>query len=161
MAAIGNVNSAIPAANTTVVNNNTNQELGKYEFLKILAAQLQNQDPTNPMDNKDFIAQLAQFSTLEQMQNMSESFNAFGAELKSMLVQQTSANDSLLVMQAASLIGKHAAAQVDNVNIEGRVDSIIIKGSIPYALINAMTVPLSSITEIYSENVETAEPGVI
>ncbi|MGL4523579.1 MAG: flagellar hook assembly protein FlgD [Bacilli bacterium] len=44
--------------------------LGKDEFLKILVTQLQNQDPMSPMDDKDFIAQMAQFSSLEQMMNL-------------------------------------------------------------------------------------------
>ncbi len=158
MAAIESVNSVVSAAGTTVINNKTTQELGKYEFFKILAAELQNQDPSNPMDNKDFIAQLAQFSTLEQMQNMSAVFSDLNVDVKSFLEQQTRASDSLLLMQSASLIGKNAVAQVDDTNIEGRVDSIIIKDSIPYAIIDAMTVPLNSITKIYSEHVE---PGVI
>lgn len=51
--------------------------LGKDEFLKILIAQLQNQDPLNPMDDREFIAQMAQFSSLEQMMNMSKSLDAF------------------------------------------------------------------------------------
>ncbi|MFJ7667767.1 flagellar hook assembly protein FlgD [Lysinibacillus sp. NPDC097195] len=49
-----------------------NSELGKDAFLKLLITQLQNQDPTNPMDDRDFIAQMAQFSSLEQMQNMTK-----------------------------------------------------------------------------------------
>ncbi|MDP4083039.1 MAG: flagellar hook assembly protein FlgD [Bacillota bacterium] len=44
--------------------------LGKDDFLKILMTQLQNQDPLNPMQDKDFVAQLATFSSLEQMTNM-------------------------------------------------------------------------------------------
>ncbi|WNS79724.1 flagellar hook assembly protein FlgD [Domibacillus sp. DTU_2020_1001157_1_SI_ALB_TIR_016] len=47
-----------------------NSSLGKDEFLKILMAQLQNQDPLNPMEDKEFIAQMAQFTSLEQMVNM-------------------------------------------------------------------------------------------
>ncbi len=49
--------------------------LGKDEFLKILMAQLQNQDPSNPMDDKQFISQMAQFSSLEQTMNMAKSID--------------------------------------------------------------------------------------
>ena len=51
--------------------------LGKDDFLKILMVQLQNQDPTNPMQDKDFIAQMATFSTLEQITNMGKSMEKF------------------------------------------------------------------------------------
>lgn len=49
-----------------------NSSLGKDAFLQILITQLQNQDPTSPMDDKEFISQMAQFSSLEQMQNMTK-----------------------------------------------------------------------------------------
>lgn len=48
-------------------------ELGKNEFLKILMTQLQNQDPLNPMDDREFISQMATFSSLEQMMTMTQS----------------------------------------------------------------------------------------
>jgi flagellar basal-body rod modification protein FlgD len=51
--------------------------LGKDDFLKILMTQLQNQDPMNPMEDKDFIAQMATFSSLEQMTNMSKTLEKF------------------------------------------------------------------------------------
>ncbi|MCJ7984766.1 hypothetical protein MUB16_13115 [Priestia sp. OVL9] len=61
----------------TQVKQTGNSSLGKDDFLKLLIAQLQNQDPMNPMQDKDFIAQMAQFSSLEQMTNMSTSLNTF------------------------------------------------------------------------------------
>ncbi|MFN3533793.1 MAG: flagellar hook assembly protein FlgD, partial [Desulfatiglandales bacterium] len=49
-----------------------NTQLGKEDFLKLLVAQLQHQDPLNPMNSTEFTAQLAQFSALEQQRNTNE-----------------------------------------------------------------------------------------
>ncbi|MDT8859022.1 flagellar hook assembly protein FlgD [Alkalihalobacillus sp. MEB130] len=69
--------------------------LGKDDFLKILITQLQNQDPSNPMDDREFIAQMAQFSSLEQMTNMNQAMQKF-------VTMQTSQN----LVQHSELIGK-------------------------------------------------------
>lgn len=69
-------------------------ELGKDEFLKLLLCQLQNQDPLNPQDDTSFIAQLAQFSALEQMTNMSATLmnsSAYSLVGKEVIVQETDA----------------------------------------------------------------------
>ncbi|GAB2563498.1 flagellar hook assembly protein FlgD [Gracilibacillus alcaliphilus] len=78
---------------TYYLNNQTNQRqvssnLGKDEFLKILMTQLQNQDPLNPMDDKEFISQMATFSSLEQLMNMSRSIELLvGNQMVSPVIQ--------------------------------------------------------------------------
>lgn len=72
-----------------------NSELGKNEFMQLLITQLQNQDPTNPQDNTQYIAQLAQFSSLEGIQTLNETVNQFATSLK-----------STQALQASSLVGR-------------------------------------------------------
>lgn len=65
--------------------------MGKDDFMKLLIAQLQNQDPTNPMKDNEFIAQMAQFSALEQTMNLSKAFEQFAvAQGQSQLIQYNS-----------------------------------------------------------------------
>ena len=66
-AATGNTNASNTSSTTTTTKDTS---LGKDDFLKMLVTQLQNQDPLKPMDDTAFVAQMAQFSSLEQMQNM-------------------------------------------------------------------------------------------
>ena len=72
--------------------------LDKNDFLKILITQLSHQDPTQPMDDKEFVAQMAQFSSLEQMTNMSEGL--------------TKVADLMLESQAVSILG--SAVDIDS-----------------------------------------------
>lgn len=83
--------------------------LDKDAFLKLLTTQLRHQDPTRPMEDREFIAQMAQFSTLEQMTNMNK-------EIVGMVRSARSA-------EAFSLLGKH----VDSYNAESnrRVSGVV------------------------------------
>jgi len=70
-------------------------ELGQDEFLKLMTTQLSNQDPFEPMDNGEFLAQIAQFGTVNGVTELNDSFNGFASGLQ-----------SSQALQAASLIGR-------------------------------------------------------
>lgn len=88
------------------------KDLGRDEFLKLLIAQLANQDPTNPQENGEFVAQLAQFSQLEETQKMSSSFGQFA-----------SAFQSTQHLQATSLVGRpvHVASDFSTLGESGAI----------------------------------------
>ncbi len=80
--------------------------LGKDDFLKLLTAQLANQDPLQPVDNQAFIAQLAQFSSLEQLQGVS-------SRLDTLLQTMGSSNQ----MSTASMVGRNVRYDTDGVDL--------------------------------------------
>ena len=65
----------------------TNDTLGKDAFLKLLIAELSNQDPLNPMEDREFVSQMATFSSLEQMQNMNKTLEGMAEANKFSAVQ--------------------------------------------------------------------------
>ncbi|MDP7040286.1 MAG: DUF2271 domain-containing protein [Myxococcota bacterium] len=89
-----------------------NESLGKDEFLKLLVAQIGHQDPLNPMDDKEFIAQLAQFSSLEQQ-------IASNKNLEMLAVGQTALANS----QITDLIGKKVRVQTTSMEIDKAGDA--------------------------------------
>ena len=87
-----------------------NNQLGKDDFLKILVTQLSHQDPTAPMEDKEFVAQMAQFSTLEQMTNLSSEFSKLSNVLSN--------------NHALSLLGKVVEIQDGESIVNGVVEEI-------------------------------------
>ena len=87
------------------------QELGRDVFLRLLVTQLESQDPTNPVENEDFIAQLAQFTSLEQTTNINEN-------LESLIGQ----NDQQNKLDLVNLIGREISAQGNIVPLQSTGD---------------------------------------
>jgi flagellar basal-body rod modification protein FlgD len=123
--------------------------LGKDDFLKILMVQLQNQDPSNPLQDKDFIAQMATFSSLEQMTNMNTSMQK--------LVQMQE-QDSLIAYSefAGREIKWHKVAESEDPNAQpsieegtGRVASIQFKnGNAVFILEDGTELTPANISEV-------------
>jgi len=91
--------------------------LGMEDFLKILLTQLTYQDPLKPMDNQEFMAQMAQFTSLEQTQQLNEKI--------SMLVTNQSA------LQSVGLIGRAIELMTDSGTLTGTVTALSLTGDAP------------------------------
>ena len=114
----------------------TSQSLGKDDFLKLLITQLSNQDPTSPMENTEFIAQMAQFSSLEQMTNMSESF--------------TQLANMLTASEASNVIGRTVEVDMNGQIMTGQVEAAT-RGTNPSVQINGMLYSMDQITKVYAD----------
>ncbi len=76
MSTIDNINESGMRVYETITTRTPNNDLGEDAFMQILVAQMSNQDPLEPTSDTEFIAQMAQFSSLEQMQNMNENMKS-------------------------------------------------------------------------------------
>lgn len=121
---------------TNTVNGRTSsQQLGKDDFLKLLLTQLTNQDPTSPMEDTQFISQMAQFSSLEQMTNMNESFKKMVGVINS--------------SQAASTLGKSVEIDIGDSTAKGMVEATSF-GENPQVMVNGMYYDMAKIKAIYN-----------
>jgi len=110
--------------------------LDKDDFLKLLIVQLTNQDPTEPMKDTEFIAQMAQFSSLEQMVNMSN-------ELA--LVSSIATRG-----QAFSMLGKAVTITEGNNTIEGIVEEVS-GGDFPQVLVNGIYYDFAAVEAVRND----------
>ncbi len=140
------VNPILPTAPTTPVStepvksgDRLSDGMGKDAFLKLMIAQLQHQDPLNPSDNTQFIAQMAQFTSLEQLNNL-----ATAGE------KQAQAN---AVTQAISMIGKTVhwntkEADGSFTDHSGSVTGVTVEDSKAYLKVGADKVLVSDVTQV-------------
>ena len=161
---MANVNSILTQTqnefNQAVSNNSTSSdELGKEQFLQLLVTQLQNQDPLNPMEDQEFIAQMAQFSSLEQLMNLNTSMEGL-----------TDATNNQQMFSATNYIGKYVTAvgnvvgKTSTTNADGTTVSEVtplyysFNGPTAGATI---TVRNSSGSVVYVENLDAQSSGTI
>ena len=114
----------------------SDQNLGKEDFLKILLTQLSHQDPSAPMEDKEFIAQMAQFSSLEQMTNIAADFAKMARMLR--------------VTEASGALGKAVEVSLENETVGGVVKAVT-RDEMPQILLNGKFYDWDQVTTIYEE----------
>jgi len=111
------------------------QTLGQDDFLKLLVTQMTSQDPMNPQKDTDFVAQMAQFSSLEQTKTM-------GSNISQLLTQQQ-------VLQANDMLGRTVSLQVDSTTVaSGTVSGVQIEAGTPKIVVNGQSFDLSQVLSI-------------
>ena len=129
---VDSFNKALAASQQRTFKN----QLDKDDFLRILLTQLTHQDPTKPMEDREFIAQMAQFSSLEQMTNMSREFG----KLQNVIASN----------QAVNLIGKIVQVLDGEDVVTGKVEEV--SGyEYPQLLVNGKYYDMSKINKIRQE----------
>lgn len=109
--------------------------LGQDDFLKLLVAQLSSQDPLNPQKDTEFIAQMAQFSALEQTKGMQTS-------LAALRTQQDFG-------QASALLGREVNLQVDkSTTVQGVVSAVNIEAGTPKIIVNDRAYDMSTLLSV-------------
>lgn len=134
--------------NTTTQTSESGNAMGKNEFLQILVAQISNQDPLSPMGDTEFIAQMAQFSSLEQMMNMAEAMGRLSSSL------------GLYASMIGKQIGWETLTDTGDVEVKtGIVDSIIVRDGQLHVVSGEEEIPLDRIISVYGEAPPAPDEG--
>jgi flagellar basal-body rod modification protein FlgD len=134
-------------AATAASNQAMSKVLGKDDFLKMLIAQLKNQDPLNPQEGAEFAAQMAQFSSLEQLTNLNTTL-------------ETQAQNSLNLFnaQAINLVGKEITAEIaagtdgtSATTITGTVTAVNFKNQTASLTVNGQEIPFTNLISVQGQ----------
>ena len=131
--------------------------LGKDDFLKLMITQLRYQNPLEPMDNTQYISQMASFSALEQMQNLNTSFEKMSALLTDYFIPQLQWQQSAQVLGKTVTYLNPAREEGQPDFLTGRVESVLARDGQIYFIINDTEVSMNSVTQVWADNDSTEE----
>ncbi len=139
MNSIPGLTSITPAASSFLDGTPTaapRQQLNQDDFLKLLTTQLSNQDPLKPMEDTQFIAQMAQFSSLQQATTLTKDFEAFSSAQK--------------ISSAQNLLAKTVSLTSDDTVVSGLVSEVRIRNGGAQIIVNGNSYDPSTVTSITS-----------
>ncbi|MBN1603447.1 MAG: hypothetical protein JW915_17690 [Chitinispirillaceae bacterium] len=110
------VSTSTPTGDRTTDIFKSKNDLGKDDFLLLLVTQLRFQDPLNPMENTEFVSQLAQFRSMESSSNIETAINNLGESFQGTVKAQNYAAQSITNTSAVSLIGKQVRLQQTSID---------------------------------------------
>lgn len=127
----GSTSKLLPAtANTDPVSNMTSND-----FLKLMIAEMQNQDPTSPMDNSQILQQLSQMQSINASKQLSDT-------LQNVVLGQG-------LLSSSALIGRSVKALTDDgQTVTGSVDKVVIEDSVPKLMVNDQKIQMKNVSEI-------------
>ncbi|NSW82413.1 MAG: flagellar hook capping protein [Syntrophothermus sp.] len=147
-------------SSTAITSAAKSQILGKDDFFKLLITELKYQDPLEPMKDREFIAQMASFSSLEQMYNMNTNLQSLSTALNSYV---STLSSNLSWQEALALLGQEIEFETAAGTACGRVESIVLKDGVPYLTVNGEQVSLAQVTSVHwssnSDEATTAPAG--
>lgn len=122
-------------------------ELGKEDFLLLLVTQMQYQDPLEPTDNTQFVAQLAQFSSLEQMSNLN----------------QTVSNNSAYALVGQEVLVRQTSSTGDVQEVQGTVQKVTLKNGEAYVTIEGQDYSYADVVQVIDQNylISTYLPNIM
>ncbi|ABI68174.1 flagellar hook capping FlgD N-terminal domain-containing protein [Syntrophomonas wolfei] len=126
-----------------------NKGLDKEAFLKLLLTELKYQDPIEPVKDKEFISQMANFSSLEQMTNLNSSFNKLSATLNSGILP------GLVMQQSSTMVGREVfyTDPDSGASSNGIISSVVFREGIPYYVIDDKEITMNNISRLGAINV--------
>ena len=142
MSTVDSIASMLDTYGVDKTSTESTEDLNKDAFLNLLVTQMQYQDPLEPTKNEDFLAQMAQFSSLEQMQNLNTSFS---------------------MQQGYELIGKSVIGlsindiTSESTYVEGIVEALTLKNGETYLTVDGVDVLLSNVEAVINNETSSEE----
>jgi flagellar basal-body rod modification protein FlgD len=136
VSAVDMLGSTTQAATTTPTADSTSSQMDKDLFLKLMVTQLRNQDPMNPQDSAEFLAQTAQFTSLEKLE-------AVASQSSQALAAQMAFGASSLAGRSVSYIAEDGVTET-----QGTVESVRFTAAGPMLTVGGVEVPIANVVTV-------------